>query len=83
MSSFVIVTIYSPLIFTDTTDPTSDFQAGAVETAIEYMEAWGRRDSRGVANCYAEDGMFLVPGRDVLKGRKGVYQAFHTHWEKN
>lgn len=48
-------------------------------TTKEYMEAWGRKDSHGVANCYAEDGIFLVPGRDVLRGRKGVCQAFHKH----
>ena len=65
--------------FNNTIDPISDFQAAVVVTTKEYMEAWGRKDSHGVANCYAEDGIFLVPGRDVLRGRKGVHQAFHKH----
>ena len=54
--------------FNNTIDPISDFQAAVVVTTKEYMEAWGRKDSHGVANCYAEDGIFLVPGRDVLRG---------------
>lgn len=37
-----------------------------------YEKAWSELDAEGVAALFAEDGMFLVPGMDVIRGRKGA-----------
>jgi putative oxidoreductase len=55
---------------------------GAWDAAYEtFREAYREGDAAAVAGVYAEDAFYLGPGRDVVRGRAGIQEAFRPFLE--
>jgi uncharacterized protein (TIGR02246 family) len=42
----------------------------------KFMETFGRKDAAGMAALYTEDGQFLPPNSDFVRGHRAIQQLF-------
>lgn len=56
---------------------TSEKEKEALSVPLRLVGAWARNDADGVANTFTEDGILILPG-DVLKKGRDEIRAFMT-----
>lgn len=54
---------------------TSEREKDVLSVPLRLVAAWARNDAEGVANVFTEDGILILPG-DVLKKGRGEVRAF-------
>ncbi len=42
------------------------------------IELWKKQDAEGIASLYADDGMLMTTGTDVVHGKKGTRSTAHS-----
>jgi uncharacterized protein (TIGR02246 family) len=79
------------LFFTLQTSPTEAGAAGAVpadaRAAIarandDWLPAMKRQDARAIAEVYADDGVFVLPSGDSVKGRAAIEQLMRDRFSR-
>ena len=80
------------LVFSLQTSPAAATAAGAVpvdaRAAIErandeWLPAMKRQDARAIAEVYADDGVFVLPSGDSVKGRAAIEQLMRDRFSRS
>ena len=80
------------LVFSLQTSPAAATAAGAVpvdaRAAIErendeWLPAMMRQDARAIAEVYADDGVFVLPSGDSVKGRAAIEQLMRDRFSRS
>ncbi len=61
----------------------ADDEARIRENIALYLEAFHSRDAEAMAALWTEDGEYLTPGGEVIKGRAALKESFQRNFKEN